>query len=110
MADAKVTVDKFRLDIANQPTRVGDIVVITKGGYRGHAARIAVGRVVRLTPKSIAVRLCVFGHKTWEERANPAYWFVSDNDTVIMAGRYFRITMHSVPPELFALLDNLEIG
>lgn len=93
------------------PTYVGDFVVLTKGG--GHyAAKLKLGRVVRLTGKGVGAR-CVWFGQTWDDvnaqPPRPASWQLASGDWVAQPHKFLRITQHSIPPAAFILLDQMEI-
>lgn len=92
------------------PTTIGDFVVYVRGGGR-FAAKLRLGRVVRLTGKGVAIRTVWYG-QGYDARINartPESWHLDSSETVAQPLKYLRITQHSIPPEAFVLLDEMEI-
>jgi hypothetical protein len=132
MAKPKVQIDSY-----NIPYVVGDIVAFKRkpnwthdGVYRSGSgkARLEIGKVVRLTPKTCAVRYITYkervpvrdkhgnyltgddGKQLYQEVPEDQRWGISAREYVVRDSEsILKLSMHSVPPHLFSMLDELEI-
>lgn len=105
-----------RLDMANNPVRVGDFVAFVTGGGK-RRAELSFGRVVRLTGKGVAVREVWWNYNEkvwnglqlqWEPREQG--WYLEDETIAVSKKtKFLYISQHSLPKEVFAILDALEI-
>jgi hypothetical protein len=109
----------FRLDMAQNPVRVGDFVAFVTGGGRRKAC-LSFGRVVRLTGKGVAVKEVFFAaegyrvyledYSGWRE-LDTAQWVVERGTQVVSKNeKFLYISQHSLPKEAFELLDSLVIS
>lgn len=88
------------------PMGVGDYVVLTYRvtSYYGRSGtgHLALGRIVRMTGKGICARIVTQGEKGW----------VVEEDKIVSGEKVkqkcMKITMHSLPPDVFEALENME--
>lgn len=123
----KVKKPQVRLDSYDVPYAVGDIVAFKRvAKYRGKN-RLEIGKVVRLTPKACAVRYVTYqdsepvldengqqlavNFKYVYRPIDPPVWGISDEEYIVRDSEsILKLSMHSVPPHLFSMLDELEIN
>ena len=103
--------------MANNVCRVGDIVVVTTGGGR-RAASMYLARVIRFTEKGFVVRICSFYAKTISPpqidetgryKLEPPKWHLWGGVHRVPRKKVLRITMHSLPQEVFEIFDNMAL-
>jgi hypothetical protein len=94
-------------DMFGTPMGVGDYVVLTykhKLGYYGGSGTgvLALGRIIRMTGKGICARIVTQGPKGW----------VVEKDKIVSGDnvktKCMKITMHSLPPDVFEALENMQ--
>lgn len=108
-----------RTDMFGNILVLGDIIAfVRKAGSYGQKSKMALGRIHRLTPRGVAVMELVkepLGR--WENTNQPPYrhfvetehrWIMEDRAGIKME-KCIKMTHHNIPPDLFIMLDSLEI-